>query len=168
VDVASLSAEEKTLYAATHRTLKRVTDDLERLHFNTCIAFLMDFVNRLYAFDDRSAPAFGYALYHLIKMLAPFAPHMAEELWHRAGNKASIFREEWEAYDADAIAAARVNVVIQVNGKVRGRVEVEAGADEEEVFAAAAAADNVARYLEDKKVTKKILVPDKILNIVCR
>ena len=168
VDVASFSPEEKALYAATHQTLKRVTDDLDRLHFNTCIAFLMDFVNRLYAFEDKGAPAFGYALHHLVKMLAPFAPHMAEELWHRAGREGSVFREEWETYDAEAIAAARVKVVIQVNGKVRGRVEVEAGAGEEEVFAAAASEGNVARFLEGKTVAKKILVPDKILNIVCK
>ena len=168
VDVASFSPEEKALYAATHQTLKRVTDDLDRLHFNTCIAFLMDFVNRLYAFEDKGAPAFGYALHHLVKMLAPFAPHMAEELWHRAGREGSVFREEWETYDAEAIAAARVKVVIQVNGKVRGRVEVEAGAGEEEVFAAAASEGNVARFLEGKKVAKIILVPDKILNIVCK
>ena len=166
-DLASLSAEERGLYTATHQTLKRVTDDLDRLHFNTCIAFLMDFVNRLYAFEDRGSPAFGYALHHLVKMLAPFAPHTAEELWHRAGHEGSIFREAWETYDAEAIVAAQVKVVVQVNGKVRGRVDVAAGADEEEVFAAAAAEDNVARFLEGKTVAKKILVPDKILNIVC-
>ncbi len=168
VDASSLSAAERDLYVATHRTLKRVTDDLERLHFNTCVAFLMDFVNRLYAFGEREAPAFGYALYQLIKMLAPFAPHMAEELWRRAGHNDSVFREKWEEYDAEATAAALVTVVIQVNGKVRGRVDVAAGATEEEVFAAAAEDDNVARYLEGKAVVKKILVPDKILNVVCK
>ncbi len=168
VDASSLPAAERDLYVATHRTLKRVTDDLERLHFNTCVAFLMDFVNRLYAFEEREAPAFGYALYQLIKMLAPFAPHMAEELWRRAGHGDSVFREKWEEYDAEATAAALVTVVIQVNGKVRGRVDVAAGATEEEVFAAAAEDDNVARYLEGKAVVKKILVPDKILNVVCK
>jgi leucyl-tRNA synthetase len=167
VDVATFSPEEKALYAATHRALKRVTDDLDRLHFNTCLAFLMDFVNRLYAFDDKKSPAYGYALHHLLKMLAPFAPHMAEELWHRAGREGSVFREGWEPHDAQAVAAARVRVVIQVNGKVRGRVDVAAGAGEEEIFAAAEADDNVARYLAGKRVPKKILVPDKILNIVC-
>lgn len=168
IDAASLSAAERDLYVATHRALKRVTDDLERLHFNTCVAFLMDFVNRLYAFEDREAPAFGYALHQLIKMLAPFAPHMAEELWRRAGHGDSVFREKWEEYDAEATAAALVTVVIQVNGKLRGRVDVAAGASEEEVFAAAAEDASVARYLEGKAVVKKILVPDKILNIVCK
>ncbi|NIT36546.1 MAG: leucine--tRNA ligase [candidate division Zixibacteria bacterium] len=168
VDAASLSAAERDLYVATHRTLKRVTDDLERLHFNTCVAFLMEFVNRLYAFENRKSPAFGYALHHLIKMLAPFAPHMAEELWRRAGHGDTVFREKWEEYDAEATAAALVTVVIQVNGKVRGRVDVAAGASEEEVFAAASADANVARHLEGKAVAKKILVPDKIFNIICR
>jgi leucyl-tRNA synthetase len=168
IDAASLSAAERDLYVATHRTLKRVTDDLERLHFNTCVAFLMDFVNRLYAFEDREAPAFGYALHQLIKMLAPFAPHMAEELWRRAGHRDSVFREKWEEYDATIAAGELVTVVIQVNGKVRGRVDVAAGASEEGVFAAAAEDANVARHLEGKAVVKKILVPDKILNIVCK
>jgi leucyl-tRNA synthetase len=168
VDAASLSPEENTLYAATHQALKRVTDDLDRLHFNTCIAFLMDFVNRLYAFADKDSAAFRHALYQLVKMLAPFAPHMAEELWHRGGHEDSVFEEGWEPYDAAAITAGRVTVVIQVNGKVRGRADVAAGAGGEEVFAAAAAEENVARYLEGKTVAKKILVPDKILNIVCR
>jgi leucyl-tRNA synthetase len=168
VDASSLPAAERDLYVATHRTLKRVTDDLERLHFNTCVAFLMDFVNRLYAFENREAPAFGYALYQLVKMLAPFAPHMAEELWRRAGHGDSVFREKWEDYDAEATAATLVTVVIQVNGKVRGRVDVAAGATEEEVFAAAAEDANVARYLEGKAIAKKILVPDKILNVVCK
>jgi len=168
VDAASLSASEKDLYLATHHTLKRVTDDLERLHFNTCIAFLMDFVNALYAYDDKKSPAFGYALYHLIKTLAPFAPHMAEELWRRVGHDDSVFRDKWEEYDDEAVAAAQVTVVIQVNGKVRGRVDVEAGSSEDEVFAAAAEDANVARYLEGKKVAKKILVADKLLNVVCK
>jgi leucyl-tRNA synthetase len=168
LDAEKLDAPGRELYLATHRTLKRVTDDLERLHFNTCIAFLMDFVNALYAREDKGSPVFGYALYHLIKMLAPFAPHMAEELWTRAGRAASIFREGWEEYDAKAVGSARVAVVVQVNGKVRGRVDVDAGASEEDVFAAAAADANVARYLEGRKVLKKILVPDKLLNVVCK
>jgi leucyl-tRNA synthetase len=165
---AKLAGAERELYLATHRTLNRVTDDLERLHFNTCIAFLMDFVNTLYAHEDKESPAFGYAIYHLIKMLAPFAPHMAEELWTRAGREASIFRETWEDYDAEVVGSARVTVVVQVNGKVRSRVEVDAGASEDDVFAAAAADANVARYLGGKKVLKKILVPDKLLNLVCK
>ncbi|MGD8718772.1 MAG: leucine--tRNA ligase [Candidatus Zixiibacteriota bacterium] len=168
VDASELAGEERELYAATHRTLQHVTDDLERLHFNTCIAFLMDFVNQLYAFPDHKAPVFGYALYHLVKMLGPFAPHMAEELWRRSGRDDSIFREKWEDYDASAVALSLVTVVVQVNGKVRGRIDVEAGAAEEDVFQAAAADANVARFLTGKEIVKKILVPDKILNIVCK
>jgi leucyl-tRNA synthetase len=168
IDVVALAPAEKELYLTTHRTLKRVTDDLERLHFNTCIAFVMDFVNTLYAYEDRESPAFGYALYHLMKMLAPFAPHFAEELWRRAGHDDSVFRENWEEYDAEAVGAAQVTVVVQVNGKVRGRINVPAGSSEKEIFAAAIDDANVARYLEGKKVVKKILVPDKLLNVVCK
>ncbi len=104
----------------------------------------------------------------MIKMLAPFAPHMAEELRTRTGREASIFREKWEDYDAKAVGSARVAVVVQVNGKVRGHVDVDAGASEDDVFAAATADANVARYLEGKKILKKILVPDKLLNVVCK
>jgi len=164
----SPNRQERALYIATHQTLKRVTDDLERLHFNTCIAFLMDFLNRLYAFEDRNLPTFGYALHYFIKMLAPFAPHMAEELWRRAGHTDSIFRAGWEEPDVEVLATAQVTVVVQVNGRVRGRVAVSAGAAEEEVFAAAQADANVARHLEGKTVVKKVLVPDKILNIVVK
>jgi len=167
VPYGELTEPERELYRATHRTLQRVTDDLERLHFNTCLAFLMDFVNRLYAWEEAEAPAFGYALYHLIKMLAPFAPHMAEELWRRAGRDDSVFRAPWEEADAAALAAAQVTVVVQINGKVRGRVTVPAGASEEEVFAAAEAEANVARHLAGREILKKVLVPDKIINVVC-
>lgn len=163
---AALDAQGRNLLATAHRTLKRVTEDLERLHFNTCIAFLMDFVNRLYSWEDKPHPAFGHCLYLLIKMLAPFAPHMAEELWSRAGNAGSIFREPWDEYDAALIAAEMVTVVVQINGKVRGRVTVPAGAGEEEIYAAAAGDEKIARHLEGKTPLKKILVPDKILNIV--
>ena len=103
-----------------------------------------------------------------MKMLAPFAPHMAEELWHRAGYDDSVFRGDWEEYDAQAVGAAQVTVVVQVNGKVRGRVDVAAGSSEDEVFAAANDDANVSRYLEGKEVAKKILVPDKLLNVVCK
>jgi leucyl-tRNA synthetase len=158
--------DESELITAAHWTLKRVTDDLERLHFNTCIAFLMDFVNRLYAFGPKEKPAFGYALHMLVKMFAPFAPHMAEELWARAGHGDSIFRERWDHYDEGILSSSRVTVVVQINGKVRGRVEVPPGAGEEEVWAAAAADAGVARQLEGKTVVKKVLVPDKVLNVV--
>lgn len=162
------TAAENALLAAAHETLKHVTDDLERLHFNTCIAFLMDFVNTLYAFEPKDSPVFGRCLHMLVKMLAPFAPHMAEEMWARAGNPGSVFREAWEAYDQALLAQTRATVVIQINGKVRGRVDVRPGAGAEEVLAAAAADANVARYLEGKEIVKQVLVPDKILNLVVK
>jgi len=85
--------------AIAHHILKRVTEDLDSLNYNTCVAFLMDYVNKLYAYEPKTDPAFGYCLHMLVKMLAPFAPHMAEELWARAGYKRSIFLEEWDEYD---------------------------------------------------------------------
>jgi len=168
IDTAALSEMGSTLYSITHRTLKRVTEDLERLHFNTCIAFIRELVNELYSFEDKGAPAFGYALYHLIKMLAPFAPHLAEELWHRAGHETSVLSEPWEEYDADAVVEETVTVVVQVNGKVRGRVEMPTGSGEDDVFSAAADDPKVAGYLEGKDIVKKVLVPDKLLNIVLK
>jgi leucyl-tRNA synthetase len=107
-------------------------------------------------------------LYHLIKMLAPFTPHLAEELWHRAGYETSVLTEAWEEYDASAVVEETVTIVVQVNGKVRGHVGLPAGSSEEEVFAAATEDEKVAKHLEGKEVVKKVLVPDKLLNIVVK
>lgn len=168
IDTTALSDKGSSLYSKTHRTLKQVTDDLDRLHFNTCIAFIMEFVNELYSFEDKNDPAFGYALYHLVKMLAPFTPHLAEGLWHRAGYETSVLTEAWEDYDKGAVVEETVTVVVQVNGKVRGHVEMPAGSSKEEVFAVAAADPKVAKHLEEKEVVKSVLVPDKLINIVVK
>ena len=170
IDAAALSGDDKALYSKVHKTLKNVTDDTERLHFNTCIAFIMDLVNEMYGFEDKEADVFAYSVYHLIKMLAPFAPHMAEELWHLTlgEDSDSVFRSEWEQFDADAIVEEAVTIVVQINGKVRGRMQVPAGASEDEAYALAELDENVKKYLEGKSVVKKIFVPDKLLNIVVK
>jgi leucyl-tRNA synthetase len=101
-------------------------------------------------------------------MLAPFAPHLAEELRHRAGYETSVLSEPWEEYDADAVVEETVTIVVQVNGKVRGRVEMPTGSGEDDIFAAAAEDPKVAKYLDGKEIVKKVLVPDKLLNIAVK
>ncbi|NNE45152.1 MAG: leucine--tRNA ligase [Rhodothermales bacterium] len=145
-----------------NRTVRRVTDDLDRLSFNTAIAALIELNSEMVALKRiprRVADTF-------ILLLAPMAPHMAEELWHRMGNKESLAFASWPSVDEQLLREEQVHVAVQVNGKVRGSVAVAPDADKEVVLAAARADVNVARHLEGKVVRREIYVPGKIVNLV--
>ncbi len=158
----------------THRTIKRVTEGLEGdLKFNTSIAALMELVNELYAIEPASDPdraAVKEALVAVAMLLAPFAPHVAEELWHEVlgpGVRDQLLAEApWPSYDAALVVADVVTVAVQVNGKLRGEIQVPLAAGEAEVRALAEQEDRVKAHLAGKSVRKVVFVPRRLINFV--
>ncbi|MFW6057407.1 MAG: leucine--tRNA ligase, partial [Persicimonas sp.] len=145
-----------------HKTIQKVTDDTGELRFNTAIAAMMEFVNFLYKQDDVSKQT----LETLTIMLAPYAPHTAEELWERLGHEPSVANADWPTFDEELTKEDTVEVAVQVMGKVRGTIDVPIDADEDTAVAAARAEENVERYIEGKTIRKVIWVPGRILNFV--
>ncbi len=157
---------------SVHSKIKQVTEEIgDRMHVNTCVAAIMTLLNDLEAFATAhehasTSAAFAEGLRALLLLLAPFAPHVTEELWERTGHDKSIHIETWPGYDEAALARALIPFVIQVNGKHRGTVEAAPGSPEDTVFERAKAVATVTAQLDGKTVRKKIFVPDKLLNIV--
>jgi leucyl-tRNA synthetase len=145
-----------------HQTKKRVTEGLEELHYNTSIAALMELLNALRA-DKVCEKAVAE---ELVIMLAPFAPHFAEECWERMGHRSSVFDARWPAWDEALVVEDQVEVVVQVNGKTRAKVTVARDADEETVVGAAMRDSTVGRFVEGKVVRKVIHVLNRLLNLV--
>uniref|UniRef100_A0A831XLC3 Leucine--tRNA ligase n=1 Tax=Geobacter metallireducens TaxID=28232 RepID=A0A831XLC3_GEOME len=171
VDPASLSDAARALRRTVHKTIRKVTDDIdERFHFNTAIAAIMELVNAIQAFEPRNAPENGPVLTEAIEsvvlMLSPFVPHVAEELWEALGHQGGVEAAGWPAFDPAAAVDEELLIVVQVNGKLRGKVTVAAGASEEQVKAAAFEDEKVKPWLEGKQLRKAIYVPGKLLNIV--
>jgi len=147
-----------------HQTIKQLTEQLPRLQYNTAIAALMEYLNAVRAGGRKAARA---EVESLVVMIAPFAPHLAEELWEYLGYEGSIFQgANWPGYDEEKAAREAVNIAVQVNGKLRGTVQVPAGAEQETVEALARAQENVARHLEGVTIRKIIFVPERLLNFV--
>ena len=170
LDPAALDAAGKDLRRVLHETIAKVGDDFgRRLTFNTAIAAIMECCNHLGRFQpgsDNDRALVQECWSGLVRLIAPVTPHIAEALWRRLGGEASVFEAGWPAVDESALVRQRVTVVVQVNGKVRGRIEVAPGAAQAEVEAQARAESNVARFIADKTVRKVIVVPDKLVNIV--
>ncbi len=145
-----------------HPTIRRVTDDIEALRFNTAIAAMMEFVNAANKWEHvpRSAAE------SFVLLLAPFAPHLAEQLWHALGHDASLTYASWPEAEDRYLVAETVEVGVQVNGKIRGRITLPAEADREAALTAARAEPNVARYLDGATVRKEIVVPGRLVNFV--
>jgi len=150
---------------AVQRTIKKVTEDLADYHFNTAVAAMMELVNTL---QHARGASRNEGVATAILLLAPFAPHMTEELWHRRGGAGSVHQQRWPAYD-EAVAAPRtVTIVIQVDGKVRDRIDMPAGTTDAEVERTAMASPKVQAMLNGTKPTKVIVVPDRIVSIVTK
>jgi leucyl-tRNA synthetase len=171
VPVPLWTGKEKGLLRKAHQTLQRVTQDFEgRWHFNSAIAQIMELVNSIYAaepLEDGVRPAVQKEVLELVTlMLAPMTPHLAEELWEMLGHKDGLWLVPWPAINEELAREDEVEIPVQVNGKVRGRVTVSAGASQDEVMKWAAVDAGVAGYLAGKTVRKVIFVADKMLNIV--
>ena len=161
-----------------HETIKRVTDDIERdFHFNTAISAVMELVNALYAFEsassDRMAGAeraglLREAVETVLLLLGPIAPHVAEELWSALGHGESLFKQPWPTPDAGALARKEVTLVVQVDGKVRSRLQVDVDAPEERVQRLALADDKVQPWVRQRAVERVVVVANRLVNIVTR
>jgi leucyl-tRNA synthetase len=145
-----------------HQTIKKVTADTESLDYNTAIAAMMEYVNALRETGGGSRET----VEPLIVLLAPYAPHLAEELWERLGNRTSVFEARWPAYDERLATAEEVTVVVQVNGKVRSRLTVHRGLPEREVVALALRDETARKFVDGKTVRKVVFVPDRLVNLV--
>jgi leucyl-tRNA synthetase len=144
-----------------HKTIKKVSGDLERMAFNTAIAAMMEFVNELTAKGASSED-----LLTLVKLVGPFAPHLGDEAWEMLGQKGYLIDAEWPGFEPALTVDAVVTLAIQVNGKMRGSLEVARDAAEEDIRNQALAVSNVVKHLEGKTVRKVIVVPGRIVNIV--
>lgn len=159
-------ANTKQLASSTHATIKKVTDDMHRLSFNTAIAALMELVNELYKLKlDGFTSEWKYTIESLVKILQPLAPHMSAELWQQLGNETQLDFEEWPAWDDAQIVRDTLTIVVQVNGKLRAKLDVAADTGAEEIKKLALADENVQKFVtgEPRKV---IYVPGKLVNIV--
>ena len=166
----SESTANTELIKKTNQVIKTVTQDLRHLGFNTSIASLMEYVNDLYKIKEKDAFAdiksWDEAVTGLLQLLAPFAPHITEELWNYIGNTSSIHLSEWPTYDEALLIEETVTIVIQVNGKLRGDISVARGTSEDEAISQAKQQQNITKYLENQTIRKTIFVKDKLINFV--
>ncbi|MHB8218565.1 MAG: leucine--tRNA ligase [Candidatus Sulfotelmatobacter sp.] len=189
VVAASLSPGARAIQRKLHQTIKRVTDDFQgRWHFNTCISAIMELVNTLYAYEESagmgrsSSPAaaeresnaeippalLAEVQRSLVLLLAPFAPYLAHELWEMLGQKDNLLKASWPKYDAALAKEEELEIPVQINGKLRGRIVVPADATEEFVLERALADEKVRAAIGGKQIVKKIYVASKLVNIVVK
>jgi leucyl-tRNA synthetase len=171
IDAAATTAKEKTLLRKVHQTLRRVTQDFEtRWHFNSAIALIMELTNEIYAhepLEEGVRPEVRKVILELLTlMLAPMTPHIAEELWEMLGHPDGQWIVPWPAFDAELAREDEVEIVVQVSGRVRGKVTVAAGTGEEEIVKLAQGEPGITHHLAGKRIVKRIFVPDRLLNLV--
>ncbi len=174
----NLSDTERTVRRKVHRTVKTVTEDIENFRFNTAIAAMMELLNDLQDFveqlrkEENGTPqettplVLSEAVDLFLRILHPFAPHITDELWERLGYKGSLITHEWAEVDESALVEEAVVMVVQVNGRVRGRITVPVDANEETIKELALSEPNVRTHIEGKPIRRIIIVPGKIVNIV--
>ncbi|MCK9608593.1 MAG: leucine--tRNA ligase [Methylomonas sp.] len=170
LDAAALTDGQKALRRQLHQALQKVTDDMARRHtFNTAIAANMELVNALNKFEDDSDNGRAVrqeTLEAIVLMLAPIIPHAAQQLWHELGHASDIVMAAWPVLDETALVQDAIEMVVQVNGKLRGKFSVAATASKEQIEALVLADEHVQRYIDGKPVKKLIVVPQKLVNIV--
>ena len=169
----SLDANEKTaqeLLRLTHLTIKKVTRDIEDEKFNTAVASMMEMVNGLYKIKESQeidmSDEWRFALESLIQILAPFAPHITEELWHEMGHDDTVHVGRWPKWDEKYLKSSVMTIIVQVNGKLRAKLELPSDMDKQGVEAAALADENVQKFTNNKPPKKMVYVPGKLVNIV--
>jgi leucyl-tRNA synthetase len=175
--LGDLSPEARKVTRKLHQTIKRISDELGgRWHFNTCVAALMEFVNECYAVPELFAtPKPGVerdfvadVQRKLTLLLQPFAPYLSHELWTMLGEQGGLLRAPWPKYDAALAKEDEVEIVVQVNGKIRSKLVVSTDASQDEVKALALADEKVRAAIEGKQIVKVVVVPRKLVNIVVK
>ncbi len=173
-DPAVFDADDKELRRVLHTSIKKVTDDIEqRFNFNTAISAMMELVNALYAYKEKknnpNAGLIFEAISSLLRLLAPFVPHVTEELWTKVIDASgSIHKESWPTYDEEAMKVAEVEVILQINGKGKERIVVPSEATKEELEAFALADAKIKEIIGTKEIVKVVCVPKRLVNIVVR
>jgi leucyl-tRNA synthetase len=158
------SEPDEAILKTLHKTIKKVTKDTGSLDFNTAISQMMILVNELYKIEDLPRSVWE----PLILMLAPYVPHLAEELWEMAGHEASVANQVWPTYREELTIDDEVEIVIQINGKLRAKIQAAKGTDRETILSEAMAQERIVELTEGKTVVKTIVVPDKLVNIVVK
>ena len=164
--------DDKELVYMVNRAIKKVADDVSgKFAFNTAISTIMELVNTMYKYkkgDNVNVPLLRYAVETLILILSPFTPHVCEEMWQYIGGEGLVFDQSWPEYDEDALVMDTVEIVVQINGKLKDKINMQAGADAGEMEIIALESDKIKEQLEGKQVVKVITVPGKIVNIVAK
>jgi leucyl-tRNA synthetase len=172
-DFANATPKEKILVRRTHQTLKRVTNDFDvRWHFNTSVALVMELVNEIQAQEpldvDLSAAVLKRVLMALVLMISPMTPHIAEELWEMLGIEGGIAKQKWPSYREDLTREEQLEVIVQINGRLRGKILVDDAMSDDEVLDRALTDVRIKTLLDGKTVGKTVVVPKKLVNIVVR
>ena len=172
LDPSKLTKEQKEIRQKTHLSLQKITDDVSRRHsFNTAIAMLMELSNLLNKFnltDGQSMAIRAETIDIILKSLSPFTPHICHKLWLDLGHKGAIINELWPVIDMQALKQDEIQIVVQVNGKLRAKITVDANAKNNEIESIALVDENVVKFVEGKNIVKTIVVPNKLVNIVAR
>ncbi len=169
-DVKQLSPHAVKLIRKAHQTIKKVTSSIEKdYHFNTAIAALMELTNEVLAFkpaDNADTAAMGFSIKQLVLLLSPFAPHFSEELWKETGGKNSVLTESWPSWDEETAREEEIELVVQINGKVRAKLRVPAGLDDETIKEKAFKEPKIIEMIGDRQLKKVIVVKSRLVNIV--
>jgi leucyl-tRNA synthetase len=169
IGLGDLAGADRELYRKLHQTIKKVTQDTEAFRFNTAIAALMELLNDTVQYRAQAAektPAFELLAHTYARLLSPFAPHLAEELHAWLGGEGSVYDAGWPEWDEAALVEEEIELVLQVNGKVRGKINVPAQADKQQLEQWALTNERVLAFIEGKTVRKLIVVPGKLVNVV--
>jgi leucyl-tRNA synthetase len=152
----------------THKTIKKVTSDLENLKYNTAIAGIMEYVNYLQTATKESNTVNKQVISVLAQLLSPFAPFIAEEIWEMLGNKDSIFKQPWPKYDEKLAKEDEIELVVQINGKVRDKIKVRADISEDKAKKVVYESEKVRKWIKGKKIVKEIFIKGKLFSIVVK
>lgn len=171
-ELNELSKEDKAMRFTIHSTLKKVTEDLsEKFGFNTAISALMELINEMYKYkelENKNNYVIKEGIETIITILSPFAPHIGEELWQMIGKEGSIFDISWPKYDETALVKDEIEVVVQINGKVRGKLSISSNVSKEEMEKIATEDEKIKSLIEGKEIVKIVAVPKKLVNIVVK
>jgi leucyl-tRNA synthetase len=163
-DMVSGKGETEAINSLFHKAVKKVSQDIEDMKFNTAIAAMMSLINNIYEHGSLTADELGV----FVRLLCPFAPHICEEMWEALGNKGLCATADWPEYDEAKTQDATVEIAVQICGKVKSTIRIAADAKQDEAIAAAKADEKIAALLDGKTIVKEIYVPGKILNIVAK
>jgi leucyl-tRNA synthetase len=171
LDEEAPDSDVRALQSLTHRTIKRVTEDIDDFSFNTMIAAMIEFTNELMKLRETpvaKTAAWREAAETLTLLMAPSTPYVAEELWNRLGNEFSVHQQSWPVYDQSLATVDTIEIPVQINGKVRDKIMIENGASKDDQLAAAKASGKIAEQIAGKTIVKEVSVPGRLVNIVVR